>query len=392
MSKHRWGFFPFDATNYKAAQAYLDKKTEAGWVLDKLYLRRWARFVPNQGQIHCVDLDLRGAFEDGPEPEYLQLCEDSGWELIKRVPGLLLFRSKPGEQPAPIQSDPGMEGERFWKRHVRKQILTGSAIFLFLALLLGATYYAMPSSDSRTFSALLLTNFAPLFLLALVLAVPLVLWGSGALLTGYCRWRASGTLTSRYRSAWTRGVLTVVFYTLWVAWALVSIAESFGFGETVDVLSNFIVGEDTATWEVCESYPILLSRDLGLEEGSWSRSLEGHRSPLVDSLIYDELYDHPAKSTYYITERYDCSWEWVARALVSLRRSETARGSEMFFSGELPWESAPSLGFDESWMARGGSYLLFRQGKTVALVGAPGFDLTEPDNLAIVRQRLLPGE
>ena len=30
MSSRKWGFFPFDAMDYKAAQAYLDKKADDG--------------------------------------------------------------------------------------------------------------------------------------------------------------------------------------------------------------------------------------------------------------------------------------------------------------------------------------------------------------------------
>ena len=37
MSNHKWGFFPFDAMDYKAAQAYLDKKAAQGWVMEHLY-------------------------------------------------------------------------------------------------------------------------------------------------------------------------------------------------------------------------------------------------------------------------------------------------------------------------------------------------------------------
>ena len=389
MKKYRWGFFPFDATNYKAAQAYLDKKEEAGWVLDKLYLRRWAKLVPNEGRTHCVDLCPQGIFDDGPDPEYIQLCEDAGWELVKRAPEMLLFRSKPGEQPAPVQSDPGMEGERFWKRFVRKRVLTSVALILALALILWTALSLSP--DSFKISSLFVTNSIPLYLVVLCLAAVLLVWQFISLLVSYRRWRAIGTFSSKYRSAWIRGVLGVVFFTLWIAVALFGIAEGAGLGTTVDVLSNPILGEDTATWEVCGTYPVLLSRDLGLDpDGSHSRSLEGHRTLLVDTLTYDELYDElPDGLHFLVTERYDCAWGWMARALLSARRSETAKARDIYYD-HLAWSPAPGLGFDESWAAEGGSYLLFREGKVVALVGAPGFDLTGPENLAVVRQRLLP--
>ena len=391
MSKYRWGFFPFDTANYKAAQAYLDKKAETGWVLDRLYLRRLARFVPAEGRTHCVDLCPQGIFDDGPDPEYLQLCQDAGWELVKRAPEMLLFRSKPGEYPAPIQSDSGMEGERFWKRFVRKRALTSVALILALALILWTVLSLSP--DSFKPSALFVTSSAPLYLLVLCFAAVLLVWQLISLLVSYRRWHASGTFSSKYRSAWTWGVLWITFCALWIAVALFGIAEEAGLGKTVDILSNPIIGEDTAAWEVCGTYPVLLSRDLGLDsDGSHSRSLEGHRSLLVETLTYDELYDELPDGLHFLTtERYDCAWAWTARALLAARRGETARAGDIYYD-HLAWSPAPGLGFDESWTTESGSYLLFREGKTVALVGAPGFDLTEPDTLAIVRQRLLPGE
>ena len=72
--------------------------------------------------------------------------------------------------------------------------------------------------------------------------------------------------------------------------------------------------------------------------------------------------------------------------MAEARRSETARGK--FHWGELDWYQTPGLGFDQCWVAGGGAYLLLRQGKTVALVGCTGLDLTSPDNLGMLRTRL----
>ena len=136
MSDKRWGFFPFDAIDYKAAQAYLDKKAAAGWVLDGLPLKRLARFVPAQGRYHAVDLDLGGMGNDGPDPDYLQLCRDAGWELVKSARGMLLFRSLPGQRPAPLQTDGELEANRFWKKYMRRNVLAW-LILLAVGLILG---------------------------------------------------------------------------------------------------------------------------------------------------------------------------------------------------------------------------------------------------------------
>lgn len=110
MRETKWSFFPFDPLDYKAAQAWLDKKAEKGWVLEHIYLRRIAKFIPAQGRHHFVDLDLNTEFHMETGDDYLQLCEDAGWELVRRNPGMLIFRSRLGARPAPIQSDSTIRG------------------------------------------------------------------------------------------------------------------------------------------------------------------------------------------------------------------------------------------------------------------------------------------
>ena len=131
--KTRWGFFPFNAMDYKAAQAYLDKKSASGWVLDQLSFRWFARFVPAEGRYHGADLNLHGAVDGDKCQDYIQLCQDAGWEFVCDARKMLLFRSQPGRQPAPLQTDEGIEADRFWKKYVRRQMLI-SAILLLIFL------------------------------------------------------------------------------------------------------------------------------------------------------------------------------------------------------------------------------------------------------------------
>ena len=135
---------------------------------------------------------------------------------------------------------------------------------------------------------------------------------------------------------------------------------------------------------------MVLSSDLGLPDSDDSRHLEGFGSILMEFLEYREIADgeDPEAPVHILTtERYDCAGEGLARWTLAQRREETRNGS--FLWGELEWEDAPGLGFDESCVCRGGSYLLFRQGRVVALVGCSGLDLTAPQPLAAVRSRVL---
>ena len=132
-----------------------------------------------------------------------------------------------------------------------------------------------------------------------------------------------------------------------------------------------------------------MAADLGLRDSGDSRHLEGHRSPLGEFFSYSELTEGagPEEPLYILTtERYTCAGEALARWVFDLRAWETRGGA--FLWGELEWEEESGLGFEESYVCREGEYLLLRQDNTVALVGCRGLDLTTPERLEIIRERL----
>ena len=386
MKTHKWGFFPFDAMDYKAAQAYLDKKTAEGWVLDKLYCKRFARFVPAEGRCHYVDLDIHEMLDDGPDPDYLQLCEDAGWELVKRAKGMLLFRSLLGRHPVPIQTDEGIEADRFWKKYVRKNYLA-LLIVLFFLVAFCLLILSLPNREPIV-SALLYTNAVLLLLPALVFCAAYLLWSLVSTTGFYIRFRRLGKLPQRGRpGAWLMGVLAFVISLLIVGWWCLSLAEGFGLGKTVNVAWSSFSQEYTATPELCQSYPVVTAADLGLESSKDSRYLDGRRSLLVDFLDYSEITSMAAHHIL-TTERYDCASETMARWMFAIRRRETASGQ--FLWGELDWgEVTSDWDFDQVCTARDGAYLLLREDNIVVLIGATDFDLTEPEHLDMIRQRVL---
>lgn len=387
MSEHKWGLFPFEAMDYKAAQAYLDKKAAKGWVLDKLSCKRFARFVPAEGRSHYVDLNLYEVLDGGPDPEYLQLCEDAGWELLKNVRGMLLFRSQLGRHPAPIQTDEGIEADRFWKKYVRKNFLVLLVTLLIciplLLLLLSLPNRRMIISELLCFNANLLLLPIPVWITVYLI------WSLCSTLGGYIRFRRLRHMPKRGRpGAWQMGVVGFAMSLLLVGWWCLDMAEGFGLGKTVDVTWSTYSEEYTATPELCQSYPVVTAADLGLAYSEDSRSLDGRRSLLVDFLDYSEIVPGAAGERHILTtERYDCASESLARRMFSIRRDETANGQ--FLWGELDWgEVTSAWGFDQVCTVEAGSSLLLRKDNTVALVGAIGFDLTEPEHLEAIRQRV----
>lgn len=386
MSDRRWGFFPFDAMDYKAAQTYLDKKSAQGWVLDRIYLKCLARFVPAEGRYHFVDLELSGAFDDGPDSDYLQLCEDAGWELIVSVRNMLVFRSRPGQHPTPLQTDAGMEAERFWKKHVRKNILFILGLLVVFLPLLAALFSL---SGGTALSSLLLLDSTLLLPPAAALLLIYFVWSICSTVGSYIHFRRLDRLPERGRlGAWLMGIVSVSISALVLVWLCATFVEdSFAPNKTVDVALDPFGKEVSATPELCQSYPVITAADLELEYSDNSRYLDGKRSLLADFLDYSEITDGDNGATHILTTmRYECAGESLAKWMFSARRTETANGVG-FTWGKLEWgEVTSAYDFDQICFARDNSYLLLRQGDTVALVGATGFDLTE--HLEFLRERL----
>lgn len=373
-AKTKWGFFPFDAIDYKSAQAYLDKKAARGWVLDALVFKRFARFVPAQGRYHCVDLDMPHVFSDDLDWDYVDFCADAGWELIASARGMLLFRSKPGENPAPLQTDAGMEAERFWKRHIRRNLIWTLVSTAFLAFLyvFALTCGYVPAVEALCGNA------------ALLLAGLAVLWPVLLLRDLICLLRAAVRIrrdravpAARPKRAWVFGFLAFLSVLLLVFWWGLDFAEGFGLNKTVDVALDPFHEETSATPELCQSYPVITAADLGLEYSGNSRYLNGERSLLVDFLSYSEITDGENGATHILTTmRYECAGESLAEWAFSTRLRETAKGTD-FIWGELDWGAVTSdCGFDQICFTRDHAYAMLRQGNTVALVGATGLDLT----------------
>lgn len=373
------GFFPYGAIDHKAAQAYLDRRAAAGWVLCRVRLRCLAQFERSEGRSHFVDLNVSGGIWGSPDPDYLQLCADAGWEEVQRLRDMILFRSAPGARPAPIQSDDAMEQERFWRGYVRRQLLSG-------AVAVAAVVFSWLSAlRNQDLAALVASNGALLFLLFLVLFLGNILWTCTATAAYYLRCRKAGRVVVPGGSL-GRGALSILCSTLLTLSCVLVFTDAYGPGKTVDLAWN--PNEHTATLELCGAYPVVTGGDLGLDPAdSFSRYLDEHRSVLASYLSYSEVVSGGEASSHILTtERYDCAGAWLARWVLARRRAETAHGH--FLWGELPWAPAPELGFDEGYTALDGAYVLLRQGDVVALVGCTELDLTAPEHLDALRVRL----
>ena len=389
--KWRLGFLPYEAMNYKAAQEYLDRMAERGWELRHIYLGCIARFGRADRPRHFVDLDIRQFMDEEPDQDYLQLCADAGWEHLQTLRGMLFFRAAEGAEPAPIQSDAGLEWERFWRKYARKNLVSSVVVFLLMAAFVAFVLTVTPG-PGRSVVALIASNSALVYLFSLGLGLASILLSFVGIPLYLLRCRKSGQVETPGRVwAWMQDTPFRLFHPLYILAACLALLEVFNLGGStlVDLDWSHFSQKYTATVEACREWPVVMAADLGLRDSEDSRYLEGHRSLMGEFLDYSELTagDGSEESLYILTtERYECLWEWLARWVFDQRARETREGT--FQWGNLEWEDAPGLGFEESYVCQEGEYLLVRQGTTVALVGCRGLDITTPEQLTVIRARL----
>lgn len=386
----KFGFFPYSSLYYKAAQKYLDKKAAKGLILRKVFLGCIARFEKAEHPHHFVDLISAQTPDDDPtwvNRDYLQLCEDAGWEHIQDLRGMFLFRSKPGNDPLPIQTDNEIEWEQFWEKN--KPRLRNTVVLLAaLALLAFILILSPPSSWEIT--PFLLNNTSLLIALYWLLT----------LLYGLSSWIFSIRYLSRCKKAGQveppGQMATVldgaeVFRQIFALLLIPLIFIKILLPPALELRSNMFEEQKTATVKACQAHPVVMAYDLEISddtEDSYSRYLTLRRSFLCEYYNYSELVhstDETEPPYNLTTERYECAFEFLSRWVFDQRAKETRN---YFLWGSLEWEETALPGFEESYACRDGNYLLLQQGKVVALVGCSGLDLTTPENLEIVCDRL----
>lgn len=147
----------------------------------------------------------------------------------------------------------------------------------------------------------------------------------------------------------------------------------------------------TARREEYRAAPVVMAEDVGLPAGSVGGGGHTHSASLLLTLdAHYELGEVGEGGLYQMTsDRYRARWPWLARLTQALVLRQESRGdSRHILHRELDYTPA-ELGFDAAWVARQGemTYLILRQGNTVASVEAPA-DLTDPEILAAVTGRL----
>lgn len=345
-----------EAVDYKTAQRWLDDMAGQGWELEHCN-RIFGSFRKVEGRNVRHFADLSVGWED--REDYLRLCADAGWERVSKVNGMDLFRALPGREVTPIQSDKGLEGQRYFRKKLVAEFLLYIVAFLLLAVLVPLLF----SMQNNWRIALLTSTAAQITALGVTLFTLHLLWTLGHYIGLSFRYRREQEVP---RSALSLCRARVALY--WVSWMLYLVGQVlfplFGLLFTQGVSVGMDVPTD-AQWSVVEEAPVLTLERLGGENAdTFVLSLHKIQSFLVEGWDYVQCAGEDA----LWCERYTCINEdvavWLSHALLDERMERGQNGY-----GVLPFTACPLTGTDESWVAREETFVLIRKGREVAFVG-----------------------
>ncbi len=379
----RW--FYYQISDVKAMEAELNRLAGEGWALDWLCfgLARFRR-TERADLRYCVEPDHKLPVER-EEEEYLQLCADAGWEPVTSNEIYRIFASRPGTNPAPLQTDPAVEFEVNWNQKL-KEVALGSLSPVLVILFTRAIHLFTQEGHHLWYPLLSWGTLAVDGLLVLLL----LFWLGQFFYLLHCRrqFRAAAEagedlpLPSR-RGAKLRGLMGLEWLLLLACIPL----ALFGIGSGGQSWTN--------TPEVTEhmaELPGIRAEDVGLTPGESHGHLSASGTPFLRE-VYTLDWDEQSRDL--TTQWYDCPADWLARVVVSDLCADFQKGERLLSARILPGTAQilepADLGFDQSWLAslkNGYQLLLFQEGRIVAYVIAP-VDFTDPAVLDAVRTRLL---
>lgn len=372
MTEETWTLFPFLTMDYKAAEVWLNQKAAQGWQYTSKttlwgYLFRLRR-TERTDLRYCVDIS--GGKKD---QDYRNFLNQAGWGWEGTVRHMDIFSSLPGTDPVPIQTDAGLERQRFGRRYFWRTWL-GKLIFSLLA----ATLLALPHillGDHPYYPRFLLNQlsswrdlcqlpFFPLLLLS-------VLWELTALPLYYFRSRRDGLPDPDSRWAWRRGVTEFAVSMLIMLTIILPLILSF----LPDSEHTYTQSER----EELRDQPVVTAEEVGLIYAGYAMDSVHTGTPLVNRWEYLELVDCDSTwSLFLYTRRYHCLLEGLA-----VRAAQALMEDDPF--------TPVDLGFDESWIFRPDphddySILVLREGRTAVRLEGP-LDWTDESVRGILEEK-----
>ena len=148
MKNTCWKLFSYSTIDHQAAQAFLNEMAAKGWALDGLVLNLFARFRRTERTDLSYYLDWADP-KQVEDPDYIRICAESGWYIRDELGYWNLYESRSGFSPAPIQTDPELEYQRFRKKTLRRAVINGAVSGGFLLLFWGFLYALLREVPTR---------------------------------------------------------------------------------------------------------------------------------------------------------------------------------------------------------------------------------------------------
>lgn len=171
MRSVKYTFGSFSAGDFKAVECYLNEQAAAGWELVRpgLLLNKWRRTARTDLR-WCVDLASPRQERD-TRLDYLQLCGEGGWELAAFFGGMYFFRSRPGVDAIPVQTDPELE-RRNYNRYYIKECILSALIIMAYAAFYALMYFGLGGNLGDFIQALRRQWFESWIITGILLAAP----------------------------------------------------------------------------------------------------------------------------------------------------------------------------------------------------------------------------
>lgn len=369
--ERKTALFTFGVAERKAAQCWLEEMAEAGWELVKVkqgYFTRAKFKALERGDLrYSIDIADNPMKDWKERQDYSDLLAEAGWDLVGKINGMAIYKSKPGTAPAPIQTDPELEAKRYWKECMRPSLIAIPALLVLLALLV----LGLNADGTFHLYHFLGTNGMVAFCIIYLLIGLLLLWSTlwnAADWWRYRRARGQELPFVSIRRAQVKGALMLGVNLLTLASVL-----------AVNVPTLLGLWAPSPSEAELRTRPIVLASDLGLED----TGLYG--DDLADSVLLKGIYATQAHWEFY-QERYDCRYGWVADLVMGGLYLEESKGTHKRRAEHEPGDLVPvELDFDQAYAAHTGSMwrLLLRQGNVVVRLEGP-VDFTDPQVLPIL--------
>ena len=364
MKKIKCAFFAFQPSDCEAARLWLTRLYDQGWELEHLpsFAFLPAKFIPRTRDDvkYCVDLSHGVRDPNFAPDDFDKLVQESGWTLVGTArTGLDVYKSLPGRDPIPIQTDPALFKKAFFRRELLPTLLVFLIVVLFL-ILLGSTHGLRTTLPTELITSNLGLLNVVIVLYMIVFAFVTVGWELRF-------WLRSSPPTPNLRLARLKSFCGTLFYLCWL-FCLILIP-----------LTRVITAEQPTPAQdpqAVATLPLLRLEDLDLPDNPlpWFRR---HSSILASALELEETTDGISLTQ----NRWDCRFGWVADQIVADTLASYERS--------MPYTPA-ALGFDQVWTYTDDSgfhSLLLRQGNTVVQLYG-NLDLTTPDRLERLRDAL----